>query len=170
MSVIAPYFLWKIIYFWGGIDAESLKCFLAVIYDMFYACFSYLLYVMCLWDSDHTLWWDKLRRSFVDVYMLTTPCDGTNWVGLLMMWYMYHTLCWDKSSWLHLMIDDVYDLLFGICAYWWLTWNMLFVVFQLSQQLLFNILSYCVWLVSNLWHLTNFMLTCFSIVFRYFKS
>ena len=86
VSVIAPCFLFQRLHFWGEIDAESLKCFLAVIYDVFYACFSYLLYVMCLCDSDHTLWRDKLRWSFVDVNMLTTPYDGTNWVGLLLMW------------------------------------------------------------------------------------
>ena len=69
-----------------------------------------------------------------------------------------------------ILFDDWLWLLYGTwCVLTVWLWRCLFYLFYLSQQFIIYTMSYCAWLVSNLWHLTNFMLTYFSIVFRYFR-
>ena len=99
-----------------------------------------------------TLWWDKMRWLYL-IWYAPLPYDGDKMTWLLLMIWIDYDWCW-------LVLVSYYKLIFGHAHYW----------FSFITAVVINILSYCVWSVSNLWHLTNLVLTCFSIGFRYFKS
>ena len=71
------------------------------------------------------------------------PSHFVWWLIVIVIWYLVYTNC---------VIVKVL---------------VLFILF--ITVIIIYTMSYCVWLVSNLWHLTNLVLTYFSIVFRYFK-
>ena len=85
------------------------------------------------------------------------------WLRVQLEW-----LAWARSVpfCLMLIVIVIWYLMYTNCV----SVNMLGLLISLIIVIVINTLSYCVWLVSYLWHLTNFMLTCFSIVFRYLKS